>query len=1485
MDSSGDDFLRHCSFCMKNFVDPVSAKQHFESRSHKKKEEAIRHSPFGESTKNTNSFTCHICSVTCNSAKSLEDHNASRRHKNMLLKNAIAGEVNQCDSKTINKVNEKKDGNLATNNDTSGRVQPNEASAGQQYDFDGEKGHCYVCKVDLNSVEQTIKHLNGSEHRNECSNVEGEGMKEQQPKAAEKDTENPKPKQSGNDDDDDILYCKLCDVRTDSLYTIIRHLKSVEHDTNVVNRSVNMFMSFSGLELGRKMRSNDSIMNAVFSSLHDSQPDQKQSAGQDKVLDDTAKQKWEVEHMTEKFMEMAKLQNKPEGLLNMKSANIAIASLLNEESSVAYRTAEETSKTEKQSTSKDGKTKVDQSVVNKESQAINQAYKPAAFKENDNTNRSQKLDNVDSALKNEGPEFTFDMASNKGHCYICNVDLSSKHVMQQHLNGRKHKNAKSTLQVLPSGSNENQMYDVCLVPITVEQMPDRNLGNNVKKTNNGKIDNSVKCFICVLCNIICVEEEECRYHLTDNTHTLRMKNFVAGMLPQCEICNHCVNTIEGLVSHQKELHPKKFVILTSDLQNYALSGGNAEQLSEGVETRPDAYVCEICEVDCKSENSYLEHCSGQKHRKKLAKIIAEDENAKMNLTYCVICEVECCSEENYAEHVLGQKHKKKVTKFQPDKPGIFFCEYCVIECYSENNLVQHLKGIKHRKNVIKAEQSILYCPLCCVECPSEDTYTIHLESEKHKDNLMKFQTDKFDVYCCDICKTEYDGENKLMQHLLDTEHSVNLKEKEDNTSGMIRCQLCNIECHNEASYQQHISGTKHRKKSAELQQLAQGNVFYCVLCEFQCENDETYTQHENEETHRQRVEEFECEIAGIFYCDACNVECSGEKNLMQHLLGEKHRKRMMFSENDSVSIFYCHFCNTDCAEENNYNRHLFGKNHKKTVAKFEDGRPDVFYCVVCQLDYEGEDNFREHIDGEDHKQKAYELTCESQTDNAKTDPQQNASEHESNTKSDTKQNASDRESDNTKLDTQQIACKHESNTKTDSQQNACKHENGVTNLDMEKEIKVHPGVEHSEILMKNLAMKMEVVDTKQSAIEDESGVSNTGLGHECDCAGNIQVKTEPFDEIQTDKENDIVNTDFNDDNDCADNVQVKKEIVDEIQNDINVEGDDTATNVKSGSKSDNSTLIKNENDDNLQSTADMFDMQTARNNTNSAVNACMNEVQTVLEDEICNVDAEVESHKNSAFNANVKKEIMDNIQTAIEQVSKVLNPGRERNSNSVIKDLIMKEIVDKIQYAVDNKGEALDTGLERTSDFVSNAVLNDDMLDKILSAMTDDDTFLKGVAFDNKLNDIEVECISKTTNLESNNNTAVMENDKLQESKTATNDDSRVIDANTECDLISNFHVRKKETTDKIESDIVDEQVLNGDLECGTDAASNDLLGKNMVEDIKPAVADVKGIENNAIENNNNLAFRALPEGIVFHEYESGQKDSGSAENDNMSAG
>ena len=186
-------------------------------------------------------------------------------------------------------------------------------------------------------------------------------------------------------------------------------------------------------------------------------------------------------------------------------------------------------------------------------------------------------------------EYIFDRDLNRGHCNICNLALTSVQHMEQHLSGRKHKNAKA-LKLPVSGqpiSNVGPEIGQVNVNVTSSGMP----ANNLPALNQGSgvIESRPGFFYCDVCKVETSGEENYQRHL------------------------------------KGEKHRKK--------------------LTRGGTDKPDVYVCDICKVECSGEDNYKQHLAGEKHRKK---VLAG--GSEQDISQCVICNCIANSQEQLLVH-------------------------------------------------------------------------------------------------------------------------------------------------------------------------------------------------------------------------------------------------------------------------------------------------------------------------------------------------------------------------------------------------------------------------------------------------------------------------------------------------------------------------------------------------------------------------------------------------------------------------------------------------------------------------------------------------------------------------------------------------------------------------------------------------------------------------------------------------------------------
>ena len=300
---------------------------------------------------------------------------------------------------------------------------------------------------------------------------------------------------------------------------------------------------------------------------------------------------------------------------------------------------------------------------------------------------------------NREPEYTFDRHLSRGHCNICDIALTSVEHTEQHLSGRKHKNAMALKQTVSCQPvfNKELFCDVCLVPFSGPEAQEQHMKSDKHRKKLEQKTNKPTLFVCDICKIECSGEDNYRKHLEGEKHMKRVNGPMPGqMFNKCEICSCFVNTLEQLEIHQRAKHPEKFrsnpetgigKVDTNLMSNLHVSTGN--QGSGAIHGRPGFFYCHVCKLETSGEDNYKQHLIGEKHRKKLAK----GGNDKPDVYVCGVCTVECSGEDNYKQHLAGEKHRKKalgcVSNQIPSQ-----CEICNCAVNSQEQLLVHQR-VKH----------------------------------------------------------------------------------------------------------------------------------------------------------------------------------------------------------------------------------------------------------------------------------------------------------------------------------------------------------------------------------------------------------------------------------------------------------------------------------------------------------------------------------------------------------------------------------------------------------------------------------------------------------------------------------------------------------------------------------------------------------------------------------------------------------------------
>ena len=140
---------------------------------------------------------------------------------------------------------------------------------------------------------------------------------------------------------------------------------------------------------------------------------------------------------------------------------------------------------------------------------------------------------------------------------------------------------------------------------------------HVATNENDIVETTTHQFHCAICNINCMNEFSLLQHLAGEKH----KKKVQGAAPvlQCKVCDVTCSSEFSLLQHLSGAPHKKRIAEGSGNTNStnaaaAIPGQPQQQPQE------QQWYCEACRVGCPTEESYKQHISGKRHKKKVAKL-------------------------------------------------------------------------------------------------------------------------------------------------------------------------------------------------------------------------------------------------------------------------------------------------------------------------------------------------------------------------------------------------------------------------------------------------------------------------------------------------------------------------------------------------------------------------------------------------------------------------------------------------------------------------------------------------------------------------------------------------------------------------------------------------------------------------------------------------------------------------------------------------
>ena len=898
MESYGQEIPLQCNYCNKSFSGVVPASQHFQSATHKKKEETARRAA---ESGGASHLMCDVCNIWCDTSIILEHHKVSPKHLAMV-------EKNQQMSQSQGSQPYFGSGFVGTepvtqSQDLFGRNLSSEETAQKEYVFNGTRGFCNLCNIELTSAQHASQHLNGSKHKKKLNlqsalnmrqtainpnaaspygmhlsqdsvpvyhpqvnmtNVTGRTFDDQVTNVAS-DMEIPRQVYTGKLPDSK-LYCETCCVQAEDYDAMIDHLKSTKHETNVLNKNIKLSRS-SSIASGADANSTPDVNPVDYVSYTDINEQMsalglsdKQELKFDLGIQETMKK--EVFHEPElygHFLETPETESQFRKYFDVGSVNLTPDSMLSEESLKSNRSTEAP-------------------------ETGDIIAKPFPVSD------GHMSGGENNRLGNRVSPTTDYMLFNQDR----NIPVSRSNSVQSptELIRNKWQSAQENIgnPSLPLLNNAG-----LLVGVGRGMSTQPNTQYMVKQTNLTRQNTAQQGTVPFQFeNLIPKDLQSPAKDSDDDNLKMRNLEFEGSIHAKPFNSEH-----NSLSHHENSIIAKPFEQGSSIIAKpFSSAPSGFSQQADSINAKPFSSGPNSFESEG-SKDSTGENIQAQLGEKFNHSTAQEAAGRNMN--------VSAEARANFAFRPANNAAARVTSGMIPQSDCSFdevfqrgYCHICDVSLTSKQHMVQHISGRKH-KNAKELKQRLpvqsvynreLFCDVCLVPFTGPEAQETHLKSDKHKKKLeQKAGINKSAGFFCEVCLVECSGEDNYKQHLIGEQHKRKLGQK-NVMPGVYFCDTCKVECSGEDNYKQHLIGEKHKKMEVSGGNVRQ-NFYFCDTCKIECSGEDNYKQHLIGEKHKKKSLEQSGGIVrlGFYYCDACKIECSGEDNYKQHLIGEKHRKK------------------------------------------------------------------------------------------------------------------------------------------------------------------------------------------------------------------------------------------------------------------------------------------------------------------------------------------------------------------------------------------------------------------------------------------------------------------------------------------------------------------------------------------------------------------------------------------------------------------
>ncbi|XWS47954.1 hypothetical protein CRYUN_Cryun13aG0030400 [Craigia yunnanensis] len=298
--------------------------------------------------------------------------------------------------------------------------------------------------------------------------------------------------------------------------------------------------------------------------------------------------------------------------------------------------------------------------------------------------------------------------------------------------------------------------------------------NNVMGStpNQSKLIQPVRCEVCSIeCNTKVVYEK----HLIGKKHR---RNLQVKINPSTAIFPETSSTINNTsIVGQTGNVGGKMIFGASGVANGQELERKKQKLLNAGAVVDSVRMCTICNVACNSHEAFTKHLSGRRHAAQtgliavdgigpyLAAIRANDhfwnkgkKTTKINQsTWCEVCKINCNSNDVYAKHLSGKKHLKNLEILEKSKNGTCDSYSIYTSAANDSSVVNVQKSEKwaaqsetpkedletKKRKVMEggaAAAAVRVCTICNVVCNSQKVLNFHLTGQKHA-AMVKKQAD------------------------------------------------------------------------------------------------------------------------------------------------------------------------------------------------------------------------------------------------------------------------------------------------------------------------------------------------------------------------------------------------------------------------------------------------------------------------------------------------------------------------------------------------------------------------------------------------------------------------------------------------------------------------------------------------------------------------------------------------------------------------